>query len=181
VLNGLASVKRLDYVDPDRIGMWGHSMGGYITLRSMVVRDDIKAGVIWAGVVASYPDLVERWNRQRPVTTSVTPAARRWRAQLLEQYGTPQENPEYWTSISANSYLADLSGPVQIHHGTDDADVPVEFSVKLFDQIKAANETGEIYTYLGDDHNISRSLTTAIERSVAFFDQHVKNARGVSG
>ncbi len=52
VLNGLASVKRLDYVDPDRIGMWGHSMGGYITLRAMVTSPDIKAGVIWAGVVA---------------------------------------------------------------------------------------------------------------------------------
>jgi fermentation-respiration switch protein FrsA (DUF1100 family) len=176
VLNGLASVKRLDYVDPNRIGMWGHSMGGYITLRSMVTRDDIKAGVIWAGVVASYPDLVERWNRQRSVTTTATSAARRWRTQLLEQYGTPEENPDYWASISANSYLADLSGPVQIHHGTADADVPVEFSVKLFDQIKAAGESAEVFTYLGDDHNISQSLRTAIQRSVDFFDQHVKNA-----
>jgi dienelactone hydrolase len=174
VLNGLASVKRLDYVDPQRIGMWGHSMGGYITLRAMVVRDDIKAGVVWAGVVASYPDLVERWNRQRPPTTTATPAARRWRTQLLEQYGTPEENPEYWAAISANSYLADLSGPVQIHHGTNDADVPVEFSVKLFDQIKAAGESAEVFTYLGDDHNISQSLSTALQRSIAFFDTHVK-------
>ena len=43
--------------------MWGHSMGGYITVRSMVTAGDIKAGVIWAGVVASYPDLMERWRR----------------------------------------------------------------------------------------------------------------------
>jgi len=177
VLNGLASVKRLDYVDPNRIGMWGHSMGGYITLRAMVTSPDIKAGVIWAGVVASYPDLVERWNRQRPAS-DVTPAARRWRAQLLEQYGTPEENPEYWASISANSYLTDLSGPLQIHHGTDDAEVPIKFSVKLVDQIKAAGKSAEIFTYLGDDHNISQSLTTAIERSVAFFDKYVKNAAG---
>ena len=178
VLNALASVKRLDYVDVERIGMWGHSMGGYITLRAMVTDPSIKAGVIWAGVVASYPDLVERWNRQRSEVVAAVPAARRWRAQLLEQYGTPEENPEYWASISANSYLADLSGPVQIHHGTADADVPVEFSVTLFDQIKAANQTGEVYTYLGDDHNISQSLGTAIQRSVAFFDQYVKNTGG---
>ena len=161
VLNGLASVKRLDYVDPNRIGMWGHSMGGYITLRAMVTDPSIKAGVIWAGVVASYPDLVERWNTQRSLTDAA-PAARRWRAQLLDEYGTPEENPGYWASISANSFLKDLSGPVQIHHGTDDAEVPTEFSLKLFDQIKAAGKTAEIYTYLGDDHNISQSLTTAI-------------------
>ena len=175
VLNGLASVKRLDYVDPARIGMWGHSMGGYITLRAMVTDPSIKAGVIWAGVVASYTDLVERWNTQRSLSDAA-PAARRWRAQLLDEYGTPEENPAYWASISANSFLKDLSGPVQIHHGTDDAEVPAEFSLKLFDQIKAAGKTAEIYTYLGDDHNISQSLNTAIQRSVAFFDKYVKNA-----
>ncbi|MFN8469269.1 MAG: alpha/beta fold hydrolase [Caldilineaceae bacterium] len=174
VLNGLASVKRLDYVDPNRIGMWGHSMGGYITLRAMVTDPSIKAGVIWAGVVASYQDLVERWNTQRSLSDAA-PAARRWRAQLLDEYGTPEENPAYWASISANSYLKDLSGPVQIHHGTNDAEVPTEFSLKLFDQIKVAGQTAEIYTYLGDDHNISQSLNTAIQRSVAFFDKYVKN------
>ena len=44
VLNALASVKRYTGVDPNRIGMWGHSMGGHITLRAMVVTQDIKAG-----------------------------------------------------------------------------------------------------------------------------------------
>jgi uncharacterized protein len=181
VLNALASVKQLDYVDADRIGMWGHSMGGYITLRAMITSGDIKAGVIWAGVVASYPDMVERWNRQRatqPAPTATSSARRRWRAQLLEQYGTPEENPEYWASISANTYLEDLSGPLQIHHGTEDADVPIQFSVTLFDQLKAANGTGEIYTYIGDDHNLSQSLNTALQRSVAFFDRYVKNTTG---
>ncbi len=63
VLNAVGSMKRYPDADPNRIGMWGHSMGGYITLRSMVVTKDIKAGVIWAGVVASYPDLLTRWRR----------------------------------------------------------------------------------------------------------------------
>ena len=40
VLNALASVKKYKDADPNRIGMWGHSMGGYITLRSMVVNKD---------------------------------------------------------------------------------------------------------------------------------------------
>ena len=77
VLNALSSVKRYAGVDPERIGMWGHSMGGHITLRSMVTTKDIKAGVIWAGVVASYPDLMSRWRRPVPVT--VPTSARRWR------------------------------------------------------------------------------------------------------
>ena len=44
VLNAVASIKRLCRSRPNRMGMWGHSMGGYITLRAMVVADDIKAG-----------------------------------------------------------------------------------------------------------------------------------------
>ena len=61
VLNATATIKQVDYVDPARIGMWGHSMGGYLTVRAMVTDPDIKVGVIWAGVVASYPDIIPRW------------------------------------------------------------------------------------------------------------------------
>ena len=67
---------------------------------------------------------------------------------------------------------------MQIHHGTDDASVPVEFSVTLFDQLKAAGRSAEIYTYLGDDHNIARSFNQAMQRSIQFFDTHVKGQSG---
>ncbi|NLF66957.1 MAG: alpha/beta fold hydrolase, partial [Chloroflexi bacterium] len=43
VLNGMASVLRHPDADPNRVGMWGHSMGGHVTLRAMVVSDQIKA------------------------------------------------------------------------------------------------------------------------------------------
>lgn len=171
VLNAVASMKRFADADPARIGMWGHSMGGYITLRVMVTNDDVKAGVIWAGVVASYPDLLENWNSRR---TDIPSRARRWRGELIAQVGTPAENPEYWDSISANSYLADLSGPLQLHHGTADTSVPVEFSETLFSQAQAAGQVVESYTYPGDDHNLAGNFTTAMQRSVAFFDAHLK-------
>ena len=66
VLNAVASIKKHPDADSNRIGMWGHSMGGHITLRSMVVSRDIKAGVIWGGVVASYADLLNNWRRRSP-------------------------------------------------------------------------------------------------------------------
>jgi dipeptidyl aminopeptidase/acylaminoacyl peptidase len=47
---------------------------------------------------------------------------------LISQHGTPEENPAFWDSLSANAYVSNLSGPVQLHHGTADADVPVAFS-----------------------------------------------------
>jgi dienelactone hydrolase len=180
VLNAVATMRRWPDADPERIGMWGHSMGGYITLRAMVIDPSIKAGVIWAGVVASYPDLLARWSR--PPTGAAPPPAPpgrppTWREQLIATYGSPEENPGFWASISANTYLADLSGPVQLHHGTADTSVPLEFSQILAEQIQAAGGVVEFYTYPGDDHNISRNLGVALSRSVAFFNKYVKEAR----
>lgn len=172
VLNAVASLKRHPQVDANRIGMWGHSMGGYLTLRTMVVSQDVKAGVIWAGVVASYPDLLQRW--RRPSGSDIPPRARRWRQQLVDQFGTPEENPEFWASISSNSYLRDLSGPLQLHHGTADESVPYEFSPLLYDQITAVGGNVELYSYKDDNHNLAGQFSVAMKRSVDFFDLHLK-------
>ena len=174
VLNAVASMKRYPEADPNRIGMWGHSMGGYITLRAMVISKDIKAGVIWGGVVASYPDLLTRWRRGSTAAATPTPSARSWRFSLIEQYGSPEENPAFWNSISANSYLKDLSGPIQLHHSTTDEEVPLEFSELLFYQLLAANQYVEFYKYEGDNHNISNNFGTAMQRTIEFFDRFVK-------
>jgi dipeptidyl aminopeptidase/acylaminoacyl peptidase len=155
--------------------MWGHSMGGYITLRSMVISKDIKAGVIWGGVIGSYSDMLTRWRRGPSAATTPTPSARSWRFSLINQYGSPEENPAFWNSISANSYLSDLSGPLQLHHGTADEEVPLEFSETLFYQMLDANQYVEFYKYEGDNHNISNSFGTAMQRSIEFFDRFVKN------
>jgi fermentation-respiration switch protein FrsA (DUF1100 family) len=176
VLNAVSSIKAYADADPNRIGLWGHSMGGYITARAMVVRDDIKAGVIWAGVVGSYPDMLESWTRRNRTPASIPQRSRRWRQVLVEDYGSPEENPEFWASISANNFLNDLSGPIQLHHGTNDGDVPLLFSELLYNETLTAGKVAEFYIYQGDDHNLSANLGTALQRSVAFFDQHVKNA-----
>jgi dipeptidyl aminopeptidase/acylaminoacyl peptidase len=182
VLHAVAAIQGFPDADPDRIGMWGHSMGGGITLRAMVTTSDIKAGVIWAGTVASYADLFERrWGLaaggDNPLPT-LEPNSRRWRwlPDMLETYGTPEENPAFYAAISPNTYLSDLSGPVQLHHGTADASVPVEYSKMLETQIQAVGKPVELFTYKGDNHNISANFARAMARSIRFFDTHVKGA-----
>jgi fermentation-respiration switch protein FrsA (DUF1100 family) len=175
-LNALASLARYPAADKNRMGMWGHSMGGSITLRAMVINPDIKAGVIWAGVVAPYSDLLTRWRRPNAPTPVVSASARRWRDDFLQTYGSPEANPAFWNSISPNAYLSDVSGPIQLHHGTADHSVPLEFSETLYRQLEEAKKPAELYTYKGDDHNLSVNFATAMKRSVEFFDKYVKNA-----
>ncbi len=94
----------------------------------------------------------------------------------MELYGSPEDNPAFWASISANSYLADLSGPVQLHHAIDDPTVPYQASELLHSQMQAAGQLSELYLYENDTHDIDNNFYTAMSRSLAFFDRHVKNA-----
>jgi uncharacterized protein len=172
VLNAVASIRKYPAADPERIGMWGHSMGGHITLRAMVTTQDIKAGVIWAGVVASYPDMANRWRATPPA--SLSSGARGWRQQFTQQYGSPEENPAFWSAISPDSYLADLSGPLQLHHAEGDETVPVLFSQLLFEKAQAVGAPVELYLYPGDNHNLSQNFATAMGRTIEFFDRYLK-------
>jgi uncharacterized protein len=175
-LNAFTSLQQYPGINSNAVGMWGHSMGGQVTLRSMVVNPNIKAGVIWAGVVAPYSDLLNKWRRGN--TTAVPTQFNRpnsWRQEFINHYGTPESNPAFWESISPNSYLSQISGPIELHHATTDETVPVEFSQTLTQQIKAAGKTVNLYLYENDDHNLSQHFSQAMSRSLAFFAQNLKS------
>jgi dienelactone hydrolase len=161
VLNAVASLQDYEDADPHRIGMWGHSMGGQLTLRAMVVSQDINAGVIWAGDIAPYPDIVAAyWG---------------WDNEFITEYGLLDQNPDFWASISPNTYLSDLSGPLELHHSTTDAEVPVAWSEALLEECQAVDKQScELFTYPGDNHNIGANFGVAMQRTVAFFDKYVK-------
>lgn len=176
VLHAYDAVSEMSEVNPDKIGMWGHSMGGWITHRAMVINPNIKVGVIWAGVVGGYDDLLELWRRNVSSSPQPSPinAQRRWRTYLVETFGSPESNREFWNSISATNYLADMSGPVQIHHGTADNSVPVTLAERYAEKLAAADQEHELYIYPGDDHNLSASFSTAMRRTVEYFDRYLK-------
>ena len=175
VLNAVSSIQRYPLADPDRIGMWGHSMGGQITLRAMVITCcAIRAGVIWSGVVAPYDTIITHWHT--PATPAgVTPVATSWRQGFVDTFGDASTSPAFWAEISPNTYLADISGPLQLHHATGDQVVPVDFSRLLYSEMLEAGRTVFYFEYKGDDHNISENFGLAMERTIAFFDESVKN------
>jgi uncharacterized protein len=159
VLNAAASLRQDRRVNPARLGMWGHSMGGQLTLRAMVIDPSIKAGVIWAGVVASYDRLQSEWNY----------GAAQGQTDEREAPQLDVLNAAYVRAISPNSYLGRLRGPLQLHAGTADKDVPYVFQKYLADDLRRAGVAYEAYRYEGDNHNLSGNLGVALRRSVAFF------------
>lgn len=179
VLNAVSSVKKYPGVNPDKIGMWGHSLGGNITLRDLVVdTKDIKAAVIWGGVVGSYNDLMNNWQRRVTYQPPQRELALRnnYRKRITDTYGTPESNPAFWQSVDPIYFLSDITAPIQLHAGSDDEEVPVAFSQSLFKKLTDSGKTAEFYSYPGGDHNISSpNFEIAIKRSIDFFNKNLKS------
>lgn len=178
VLNALSSVKRYKDADPNRIGMWGHSMGGNITLRDMIVNTkDIKAAVIWGGVVGSYYDLANNWQHRVTYRPPAVELANRnsGRQQMVSMYGPPATSSAFWQSIDHTAYLSDIAASIQLHTGGSDEEVPVAFSQDLFASLQKIGKIVEYYNYPGGDHNISSpNFELAMQRSIDFFNKYLK-------
>lgn len=177
VLNAFSSLKKYSEGNPNKIGMWGHSLGGNITLRSLVISPDIKAAVIWGGVVGTYDDLMNNWYRKVPYVPSQRELSlrNRRRTELIQKYGDLKSNPNFWHSIDPNYNLQYVNAPVQLNAGLSDEEVPWQFSQGLENRLKAAGKTVEYYTYEGADHNISgESFNIAMQHSVDFFNSYLK-------
>ncbi len=178
LLNALATLKKFPQANPNKIGMWGHSDGGDNILKSIVINTkDIKAAVIWGGVVAPYTELTTNW--QRRVTyhqpQSDLELENNHLADLITAFNTPEKNPAFWDTIEPFNFLLDINTPVQLHTGESDEQVPPDFSSNLKDKLVALGKTAEYYNYPKGDHNISSpSFHTAMLRTIAFFDKYLK-------
>jgi uncharacterized protein len=175
-LNALSSIAKYSSANPDKIGVWGHSMGGNITLRDLVINKKIKAAVIWGGVVGSYDDLINNWQRRVSFQPDKQDLALRnnGKNNLIKKYGTPQQNPAFWNLIDPTYYLKDITAPVQLDVGGNDEEVPVAFSKSLKYKLSAAGKTVEYFEYPGSDHNISQVFNQAMQNSLNFFDKYLK-------
>lgn len=172
VLNAIEALKKHPDVDAARIGLWGHSMGGQVTLRSLVILPDVKAAVIWAGVTAPYEQLFREW--KSPRTGGMHEALSDWGPAFVEQYGNAETNPEFWRAISATSFIQDITAPVQLHHSPNDVEVPIAFSEFFARELERNGKTFEFYAYPGDDHNLSQNFNAAMQRTISFFDKFLK-------
>lgn len=169
----LKSLQMLDYVNPDGIGMWGHSMAGNLVLRAMLIEPDIKAGVIWAGAVYSYDDFAEYGitdNSYRPPATPEGPERPRRSRVIIDTYGRPDTQEGYWRAVSLTENIGYLSAPLQIHHAQNDPVVSIRYSEDLAAVLTATGKEYEFYSYPGGGHNLnSPYFDQAMLRTVQFF------------
>ncbi len=129
----------LPNVDKNRIGIWGWSYGGYVTLLTMCLGADyFKTGVAVAPVT--------QWMYYDDIYT--------------ERYmSTPKENPEGYNESSPINYASQMKGNLLIIHGTDDDNVHWQNTITMVDTLIKADKQFETAFYPGKNHNISGGMT----------------------
>jgi len=157
-------LKTLPYVDPDRIGVWGLSYGGFFTLIAMTDQPKLfRAGVDVAGVV----DYVMYYS---------DPYHGDWTASRI---GTPEQNPQVYANASPISHIDRLERPLLVLHGTSDVNVPYLESVWLIDEALKKGK-GKLLSYMmypGEFHYFTRAhiLSDAWHRVDDFFAFHLQD------
>lgn len=167
VINVISAVRaaNLPYIDGERLGMLGHSMGGGVAWQIAVTRPDlVDAMVLFAPVSADVRDNFNKWiTRRREVAQAI-----------IAEHGLPADNPEFWDNISPQTFFKNVSVPIMIHHGTADASVPLEWSQRSTDLLKAANKDITLHVYPSEPHEFIDAWGQVMARTVEFFNQHVK-------
>ncbi len=115
-VNAVDALKKLAYVDDERLAMLGRSMGGGVTQNALVAYPGlVDAAVIYASVSSRFLDNLDHFTREgRPEAVE----------SLFAQYGTPQENPRFYRELSPRTYFDRITEPVLAHHGTVDGTCP---------------------------------------------------------
>lgn len=174
-LNAMAALQTVDFVNPQNIGLWGHSMAGNVVMRAFVTRPEIPAVVVWAGAGYTYTDLLTyRISDASYRPPAVTTPRARLRQLLRDTHGEFSPSSAFWKQVAVTEYIKDLKGAIQVHHAVDDAVVNIEYSRNLMKLLNEVSIPHEMYEYEGGGHNINGAyFITAMDRTVEFFKKNL--------
>jgi dipeptidyl aminopeptidase/acylaminoacyl peptidase len=144
-----------DWIDDERVVVFGGSYGGYSAYWQMVQYPELyAAGIAWIGLT----DLEEMYETTMP----------HFRTELMEkQLGTPEENPDLYRERSPIEHVENLDAPLLMVHGVNDSRVPVSqarlFREALLDAGYREGEDGDFeYVELGEEGHASSDIDQKI-------------------
>jgi dipeptidyl-peptidase-4 len=132
-------LKKLDYVDPGRIALWGWSYGGYVSTMALLQGKDALAAAIAVSPVSDW---------------------RFYDTLYTERYmGLPQENAEGYDAGSLLTYADRLERPLLLIHGSGDDNVHPQNSLRLMTALQEAGKPFELMIYPDKAHAIAGDKT----------------------
>jgi dipeptidyl-peptidase-4 len=133
-LRGLTVLAETDWADLERVGIFGHSYGGYMTMMSLC-----QAPQSFAAGVAVAP--VCDWSL--------------YDSHYTERFmGDPNTNKEAYTASNVLSYLSALDSPLLLMHGMADDNVQFTNSTMIMSRLQELGKPFQLMTYPGAKHSM---------------------------
>ncbi|MFO6447189.1 alpha/beta fold hydrolase [Erythrobacter sp. NE805] len=151
------------YVDPQRVGIFGGSYGGFMTLMAIgKAPDEFAAAVQWFGII--------NWRSMYRDQDEFTKSYQR------TLMGTPEDNPEGYDRASPLTYLARAKAPLLSLQGENDIRVPRGQAQEVADILAAKGNVVETVFYPAEGHGFRKreNQIDSLRRTVEWFDTHLK-------
>lgn len=133
IVAGVRWLQAQPYVDPERIGVWGWSGGGSLTLQLMTHSTVFKAGIAVAAV--SDPRYYDT----------------KWTESVM---GLPAENPDGYRNAAPANFAKDLSGRLLLVHGTYDDNVHPQNALRFAHELIEAGIQFDMMFYPLEKHGL---------------------------
>lgn len=164
VLNLRHNLRSYPGVDPSRVGLFGYSMGARVALNAAVVAPkEFDALVLVSGSVGRPETMHQVWRANSDAANPVTAGTR---SRIIELFGEPRADSEFWQKVSPYGYLKELEFPIQIHHAMDDPLVPVEFSQELAEALDKSGRPSDNHFYPYGTHGFAEPLRSEVYERV---------------
>lgn len=156
----LALEKRWPFIDPTRVGVWGWSGGGSMSLNA----------------IFRYPDLYKA-----AVAVAFISDQKLYDSIYQERYmGLPEANPEGYRDGSPITFASNLKGDLLLIHGTGDDNCHYQSCERLVDRLVALDKPFSMLAYPNRTHSISEGANTSLHlyRSITrFLEQSLRPGR----
>jgi dipeptidyl-peptidase-4 len=154
-LEGIRHLESLGFVDPARIGIYGWSYGGYMTLYSLLnAPDTFRAGIAGAPVTS--------WRNYDTIYT--------------ERYmGLPEENAKGYRESSPLDSADKLKAKLLMLHNIEDDNVLFQNTLQMAEAFERAGKLFDMVIYPGKSHAVGGPIRRQLlEKTTDFFEKNLK-------
>lgn len=161
VLDLIESVKKLDVVDPNKIGIWSHSNGGQIALSILEITGKNYPTVLWAPMTKPFP-----------ASILSTAAELDDNGKLVKDRVDAFEK-EYDSKLySIDNFYDWINAPILLHQGTYDEWCKVSWQQELTTKLKSLGKEIILDIRPRSDHNMKQSWDEVVAADIKFFKQN---------
>jgi dipeptidyl aminopeptidase/acylaminoacyl peptidase len=163
-ISGVQAVVDRGWADPDRLGAYGWSYGGYMTFWIDTQTDRFKAISPGAGL----PDLYSMYSQSD---------IHRYMRQYFNEKAPWDNFQEYWDH-SPMKFVNNVKTPTMILHGQSDTRVPIPQSEEFYRALVERHIPVEYVVYPRENHGFTepRHLVDRLQRLLVFFGKYLSNA-----